>query len=242
MRSLTAREILDLWEQGQWQDLPAKALSLLAVACQEKNSQELAGLSLGNRDALLLSLREAMFGRRMEAFAECPSCHEKLEFSLDSGDLLPGQPVPEGPQTLQAGEFDISFRLPTSLDVRACLEDGGAEAARTLMARCVLAVRRDNAEVGSESLPAEAVASLSSRMRDIDPLLETEIALNCPACGTRWTMVMDMPSFLWAELDRQAKTLLRQVDILARAYGWKETDILDMSGWRRQHYIDMAAS
>jgi len=52
-------------------------------------------------------------------------------------------------------------------------------------------------------------------------------------------MTFDIASFFWAEICVQAKRLLREVHTLARAYGWREMDILSMSPARRQFYLEM---
>jgi len=52
-------------------------------------------------------------------------------------------------------------------------------------------------------------------------------------------VMFDIVSFFWSEICVQAKRLLREVHILARAYGWREADILSMSAARRQLYLEM---
>ena len=76
-------------------------------------------------------------------------------------------------------------------------------------------------------------------MAEADPLSEVQITLNCLECGHRLTMLLDILSYLWEELREQVKRLLNQVYILARYYGWREADILTMSPWRRQYYLEM---
>ena len=44
----------------------------------------------------------------------------------------------------------------------------------------------------------------------------------------------------WAEIDAWARRILREVNILARAYGWRESDILALGAVRRQIYLTMA--
>ncbi len=51
--------------------------------------------------------------------------------------------------------------------------------------------------------------------------------------------MFDVVSFFWSEICVQAKRLLREVHTLARAYGWREADILNMSTARRQFYLEM---
>ena len=54
-----------------------------------------------------------------------------------------------------------------------------------------------------------------------------------------WAVMFDVVSFFWSEICVQAKRLLREVHTLARAYGWREVDILGMSTARRQFYLEM---
>ena len=74
-----------------------------------------------------------------------------------------------------------------------------------------------------------------------DPLAEVELALACPVCGHQWQLVFDVASFLWLRIEAQARRLLEEVHALARAYGWREADILAMSSGRRQAYLEMVS-
>jgi hypothetical protein len=76
-------------------------------------------------------------------------------------------------------------------------------------------------------------------MADCDPQADVEIARTCSACGHQWQTSFDIVSFFWTEICAQAKRLLREVDILARVYGWREADILSMSAARRRAYLEM---
>jgi hypothetical protein len=51
-------------------------------------------------------------------------------------------------------------------------------------------------------------------------------------------MMFDIVSFLWTEIAAEAKRLLREVHILASAYGWREADIFSLSPLRRQFYLE----
>src|SRR5262245_523464 len=89
MRTLTAADILQVWEQAAQGPPAERALAMLAVACPELTPAQLADLDLGERDARLLRLRALTFGTRLAAFTECPRCAERLEFALDVPALEP---------------------------------------------------------------------------------------------------------------------------------------------------------
>jgi hypothetical protein len=242
MHTLTARDLLRVWEWGEALHPVDRALGLLAIACPEKTHDELAALSIGQRDALLLSLRELTLGPRLGSFARCPECGERLEFSLDVADLRAadaGEPV-ETEQTITAEEYEVHFRLPNSLDLAAVARCDDVGIARNLLVqRCVLQARRGAKEVAADTLSEAVIAALAAQMAACDPLSEMQLDLCCTECGHRWPAILDIVSFFWEELSARVKRLLDEIHVLARAYGWREPDILALSDRRRRLYLEM---
>ncbi len=78
MRALLAFELLRVWEQGLTLTPVQRALALLAAACPDTSTDALAGLSIGQRDACLLTLREWAFGPQLISLATCPACNERV--------------------------------------------------------------------------------------------------------------------------------------------------------------------
>ena len=78
-------------------------------------------------------------------------------------------------------------------------------------------------------------------MAQADPQADVQLALSCPACSHQWQSVFDIVSFFWSEMNAWAYRILREVHILASAYGWREADILAMSPYRRQLYLKMVS-
>jgi len=242
MRPLTAQDILRVCEAGEGRHAIDKALVLLAVACPESTREEIAALSVGQRDALLLTLRESTFGAGLAGFAECPRCAERLEFSLSVTDILTSPVSDQEPGRLELASDGVvvRFRLPNSWDLAAIAGcEGDGEARRLLLERCVLDAVREGTPVAVGELPSEIVTLLASRMAESDPQANVSLDLGCPACGHPWQAIFDIVSFLWAEVAAQARHILREVHVLARAYGWREADVLAMSARRRQFYLDM---
>ena len=96
MRSLSASQLMDVWERAANQHPVDRALTLLAACCEESRT-ELAALSIGQRDARLLEACDRLFGPSLEAFAQCPQCGERLEYSLSTRDLTAPLPEAEPP-------------------------------------------------------------------------------------------------------------------------------------------------
>jgi hypothetical protein len=84
--------------------------------------------------------------------------------------------------------------------------------------------------------------AVAERMAQADPQAEVQLALTCPACQHEWLATFDILSFFWIEINAWALRLLQEVHRLASAYGWRETDILGLSSWRRQFYLEMIGS
>lgn len=242
---LTATDLLRIWELGETQGDLDQALTMLAMAYPELTTEQLASLNLGERDRRLFGLRQQLFGSELRGFAECPQCRERLEFTLAIPVMVGAEPA-EGVSEVQAfsaAGFDLQFRLPNSKDLIAASEcTDSRQARRLLVQRCLREARREGTAVRVEELPEAVEAHLANRLAECDPWQEVLLDMMCPGCGHRWQPLLDIVTFLWTELAAQAKRLLREVHTLARAYGWRETDILALSARRRQTYLEMVGA
>jgi hypothetical protein len=244
MRGLTSGQVLEVWERGQGHGLAVRALALLAAASPEASWEELGALPLGERDRQLLELREETLGSRIEGAVRCPACGEALDVTLDARELRSGARTGTPPELeLSRDALELRFRLPNSLDLLAaerCAAVG--EARRLLAGRCVLEARRGGEPVPADGLSEEDVQALAATLAEADPGAELLLELRCPACERGWWELFDVASFFWAELDVQARRLLREVHALARAYGWREADVLALSPQRRRLYLEMVGA
>jgi hypothetical protein len=241
MRCLSADQILQVWEQGQTQHPIDRALTLLAVAL-DRSRDDLSRLSIGQRDALLLMLREQMFGEAMESFAACPSCGEPLEFTLKVTELRLVEPSLAYPPAheLAIADYALTVTLPNSQDLAAVVGCADLVAAQAkLTQRCIQQASYGGVAIEPDALPDLVLQQLSQQLAECDPQAEILLDLSCPACQSDWQVLFDIATFFWTELSVQAKRLLREVHRLARSYGWREADILAMSSVRRQLYLDL---
>jgi hypothetical protein len=248
MPSVTAWDMLAFWEQGYTEPLPQKALRLLSLAWPDAPPDELAALSVGQRDGRLLALREQLFGPDMQSVVNCPACGERLELAFQVADIYAtgnDEPIRQA-HGESAQEFSITqdgytvrFRLPNSLDLIAVSSEAGQAAPeQQLLDRCLLEVRHGRKKKVKQ-LPAKVVEAIASQMAAADPQADVRLDMVCPACSHQWQPIFDIVSFIWQEINSWAVRTLRQVHTLAAAYGWSERDILSMSPWRRQLYLQM---
>jgi hypothetical protein len=244
MRVLSAAELFDVWERGQGQSPAQRALILLAVACQETPIERLKQRSVGQRDADLLALRAQTFGAQFAATAVCPSCAVQLEFRIETDDIRMAPPDERDAHSqLTEAECEVEFRLPSSIDLATL--DPGADLEtnrRRLFERCVTAARRSGKPIAASQLPDSLVAAVAQRMSELDPQADVQLALACPQCEHKWQAPLDPISYFWSEIHAWAHRIVREVHALASAYGWREADILSLSGWRRQAYLELIAS
>lgn len=246
MRPLAAREVLDVWEEGQGYGPTVRALALLAAVGSGEPWEELERLPLGERDRRLLGLRRITAGPRLDVFARCPACAEPLELTLEAGELLAafGPILREG--ELAREDLALRFRPVTSADLLAVerwIDPGNVEEARRSLAGCcLLEARRADQPVEVDELSDEELADLSQALADADPGAELLFDLRCPACEALWQQALDVAAFLWEELEAQARQILGEVHLLARAYGWRESDVLALSPRRRRIYLEMVSA
>jgi hypothetical protein len=240
MRPLSAPELLDVWERSQGEAAAIRPLVLLAAACQEASSAALAELSIGERDRRLLDIRELTFGPELGSIADCERCGERLEWTIVCSRLRAPSPATIAPLEVDCDGYHVDFRLPNSVDVAdAARCSGTAEARQRLLERCIRGATHLGAAVAAANLPASVADAVAHQMARADPQGDAAVELSCPGCGHQWRAVFDIASFFWTEITAWAQRTLKDVHTLAMAYGWREADILALSAWRRQAYLDL---
>ena len=180
----------------------------------------------------------------MVGMATCPECGDRLELNFDVNDVRAtpeNDPEPGEEFSITVSDYEVRFRLINTQDLVAIL-DGSRDvvfARHLLLNRCILAVHYRGEESSLDQLPLDVVDEVVERMELLDPQADVQLALYCPSCGHRWEAAFDIASFFWTEIESWVRRILREVHTLARAYGWRESDILDMSPQRRQLYLEL---
>ena len=241
MRALSASELLGVWEHGLPQRPIERALTLLATTLPGTPLDDLARLSIGQRDAGLLSLREQNFGPQLVCLANCTSCGERLELSFTVADLRVAPDVAAPTElSVTVDDYEVEFRLPDSLALLAVADSRNVIAARALLLeRCLKRVRKGDEPWAAGELPRSVLDAVVERMAQADPQADVQLALSCPLCGHEWQTAFDIVSFVWTEINGWAYRTLHDVHTLAAAYGWSEGEILRLSASRRQAYLEM---
>ena len=232
MRALSSADLLRVWECGLGHEPLERALVVLAATGE--SDADPAALTIGERDAQLLAVREQTFGDVLTAIAPCPQCGDEIELSCRISDLRVPPRSQDGLSLSDAG-IHVEFRLPTTNDVRATDEYDA------LLARCIVRATRDGEPIDASALPAPTVTRVVEQMGAADSQADITFAVSCEACGHRWDAPFDIESFFWTELQAWAARMLAEVHQLAAAYGWSEEAILGMSPTRRHLYLNLLA-
>lgn len=236
--ALTRERLLRGWEEGLGRGRVARAVAL-AAAAGGHTFAEACDLPLGARDALLVELRGACFRGDVQALADCPACGEELEVAVPLSDLRRCRETVPGEVTV--GGRRVGFRALTSRDVLSVEAAGPAcaGARRRLVTRCVLAVDGEAADGEAvDALGDEVLDAVAAALPAVDPGADIRLDLTCALCGHGWAAPFDVAAHLWADVDACARGLLGDVHALARAYGWREEEVLALSAARRRFYLE----
>jgi hypothetical protein len=199
--------------------------------------EQIATLTLGERDVLLARLRQENFGDQVESNATCPQCCERLDMDFSLEALL-AHHLPQSTRGvllqedgwLSLANHVITFRLPTIADLEVMEQQAGLttkEQQQWLITQCVRPM----------PVPARLCARIERAMWRLSPQLSQELRAQCAVCGITFTAAFDVESFVLREIRLAARTLYRDVHLLARWYHWREEEILALPRQRRMQYV-----
>jgi hypothetical protein len=228
------------------------ARSLSAVGGISPVTDHLARqLLVGDRQFLLLRLRQVTFGDQVRAELICPwgDCGERVTVEFGLSDVPVIQSADKGPVysmqlSAEAGDGDdearhVAFRLPTGADqeqVTGWLPVDEAHALTVLLERCV-----ENGPGRVPGFSARARAEIEDHMRQLAPGVEQVMEAGCAECGRTFLVPFDVQRFFFGELRIDPDLLYREVHYLAYHYHWSEHDIMAMPRGKRHTYLDILA-
>lgn len=225
-------QILELWEQGTECHPLDRALLLLRWMRPGPTLSELADISIGQRDQMLLALRSELFGRELPAYIDCPACRTRLEFTLDA-EVFRSE-VNYYPIEVNG----LRLRQPTSRDLASVINGSDpGQAAYQLAQRCCTLIEGQTADE-LPVLDTTQLAKIESVLAKIDAAADIVLDFTCTQCAYVWQTPFDISDYLWRELDSNAGKLMNDIHTLARAYGWNEREILELSEVRRAAYLE----
>lgn len=242
----------------------AAVTALLGRCLRRVGTAEAAGealaraLLVGDREYLVLKLREMTFGSRVDAVLDCRVCRAPMDVTFSVGEIgVERRPVRTRffrAELSPAGAFrdaggverrEVEFRLPTGEDQEEAavvsLDDERA-APEWLLARLVRTVGEGEGEAGPTfdgALPAATRDEIEGHMARVAPAVELDLDGACPECGESFETSFDLTAFFAAEMQNNLRSLENAVHLLAFHYHWSEGEILSLTRRKRQRYVEM---
>jgi hypothetical protein len=220
------------------------------------------GLLVGDREYLLVRLRQIEFGSEVNTVWHCDNtnCRRPMDIAFSIADMvIERKTVPTRFFThrLSAIDFDsapgeggncdnceVEFRLPTGADqeaLAAVFQVAPDAAVDHLLARCVRRIGEggETGEASIAQLTADARQEIGGVMGQLAPQIAIELDLTCPECQTSFVANFDFTAFFLAEMKGNLYWLEREVHLLARYYHWSEREILSLPRKKRRRYIQL---
>lgn len=218
-------------------------------------------LLVGDRQYLLLKLRELTFGDQVQATLSCPwpDCGKRVDIDFQISEIpvksveikSPSYEMKLSSETLVSTEEGVSprivrFRLPNGEDqemLSPLLAQNEAEALTQLLYRCVHSFD-DNEELSIEfirNLSPRTRMEIETQMEALAPGIDLMMEISCPECGRDFTVPFELQDFFFGELRTSLDLLRREVHYLAFHYHWSENEIMSMTREKRRGYIETLA-
>ncbi|MGI8729483.1 MAG: hypothetical protein ACR2LK_05755 [Solirubrobacteraceae bacterium] len=249
IRQLTGADEAFLAETGAGLTTAARTTELLACVVERigdatPSRDDLAGLTAGDREALLLHVLRLTFGSSLDCTLGCVRCGELLDVRLDVDELVLApyeiwEPVYDVSLGADPRPARVTFRLPSGADQEAI----AALASRSLETAVGALVRRcliDEAGAADLAVDDELAAVIADRMASLDPQAVIELVTVCPECDVRIEAQVDALELLCRKVAAHHGQLIVDIDLLARSYHWSEDAILGLPVGRRRAYAAVA--
>ncbi len=221
-------------------------------------SEDMArSLLVADRQYLLLKLRCATFGDRVQATVPCPwpDCGKQVDIDFSLNDVPVRESAEKGPlytmvltpeAAMSAGineaASEIVFRLPNGGDqeaVSSIIGENEAKALRMLLSRCIKRIGSidDPGEELIQKLSPNTRMEIERRMEEAAPKVDLGMNAGCPECGRAFTVPFDIQDFFFGEMRTSIDLLYREVHYLAYHYHWAEREIMEMPREKRRGYL-----
>lgn len=234
MGAPTAAQLIGLWDRSSGASAHRR-LERLLTATESRSALDCD--TLGARNRRLLELHSSLSDSPLDARLRCSACQTDNEFQVPAAAIL-ACPAPgsEARVRIGAGGARQTFRLPLMSDIHAATGAPPRQALERIVERC-----RIGPGPGGP-IGAQALERLADRFEALDPAARIVVDLSCAECEAALRASVDIAEFVAAAIDLVVDGLFRQIDAIARAYGWSERAILALPAGRRSTYVAMIAA
>jgi hypothetical protein len=192
-------------------------------------------LTVCDCDRLFAAIYLKYYGEQVEGTVTCRDCREPFEVNFSLRDLLvnlgggggrnAAGPDEDGIYTLSDGR---RFRLPTVSDQQSVLGLQTDAAVGALFERCMVA-----------GDPMDNPQLLQKAMDEVGPVLDLDLDAACPKCGASESVRFDIQTYLLRMLAYEKRFLVREIHLIAVAYGWGYGEILSLTREDRRAFVGL---
>jgi hypothetical protein len=209
--------------------------ALLSIGDEAVMPEQLASLTMADRQWLILNLAYALQGGGYWLKGWCDSCKQPFDLFLDPRQL-PVKTAGDGFPfiELDLGEDRLCLRLPNGVDQEHIAGLDADEAIKLLLSACLLSVNGGSVPAGYvDTLDAHDLQQIDEAFDEVSPYVGTMLVTACPEC--KQPQQMEINPYLLDTMRHEV--LFQEVHMLASEYHWSEREILSLSRERRQLYL-----
>ncbi|MFZ4476678.1 MAG: hypothetical protein ACOYPR_15880 [Saprospiraceae bacterium] len=226
---------MSAWEQFIDSRSNHNSVVLIAKLLHLPSAEPILQWTIEQRDRELFNLRIQMFGQEFQSICSCPSCGFRMEWKFDVNEIN----LDKLPDIPPANRFDVvvnDYKLHCRLPV---VNDLFSQNHENLFWECLLSVFFANAPVASKTINPEIQQMIHQEVERLCPVSSLSFQFVCHECSKPWEEPFDISDYLIKEINQWAASILLEVSLLARAFGWPETTIVNMSQKKRSHYLSL---
>jgi hypothetical protein len=194
-------------------------------------------LSLGDRAILIIQIRATLLGDKIQALLKCPFCKESLSFELSSKSLIQQSRVkPLVAYPVEFENFLLMVKPVTGAVLEAIAESSSSNNSLEQLAKlCIVSSKPALPEKPSDEL----IATIGSKLREIDPQADIVLNIVCPVCNRPIQVPFEIEEYFFNEMAGRLGQLEREIHWIALNYHWSEKEILSLSITKRKRYIEL---
>jgi len=199
-------------------------------------------LEIGKRTEYLLTLASLSNSSKINVNLRCSNleCQQQMEITIPLLEITRLQQQSENQKTeIAIATEKISLRKPTGNDQRLWQEQHFSdEASATLaMVQSLLVSEQPSTFNQVYSQEKDWIEMLNQVMEEIDPLVNFNLQVNCPYCGSENLQDFDLGAWALQQLYGVQQQLIVTIHRLASHYHWSESEILAIPPGRRSCYL-----
>ncbi|WP_445247671.1 T4 family baseplate hub assembly chaperone [Microcoleus sp. OTE_8_concoct_300] len=206
------------------------------------DSSFFGNLEIGKRTEYLLTLASLSNSSKINLNLRCSNleCQRQMEITIPLLEITRLQQQSENQKTeIAIANEKISLRKPTGNDQRLWQEQHFSDegSATLAMVQSLLVSEQPSTFKQVYSQEKDWIEMLNQVMEEIDPLVNFNLQVICPYCGSENLQYFDLGAWALQQLYGVQQQLIVTIHRLASHYHWSESEILAIPPGRRSRYL-----